>query len=72
MWKDLQKALSALYKCGVLVCWLQVDGWGTFFDCRERMGENLKVVLYPFVFSRLSMHMINVASPSPSVAAFAS
>lgn len=30
MWKDLQKALNALYKKGVSVWWLQVDGWGIF------------------------------------------
>lgn len=45
---------------------------GNFFYCIQCMGENLRAVLHPLVFSRLSMHMIDVASPFPSVAAFAS
>lgn len=45
---------------------------GNFFLLHAVHGEHLRAVLHPFVFSRLSMHMIDVASPFPSVAAFAS
>lgn len=72
MWNNLQEALNAAEKRSVLVWSLQVDGEGTFCCCIECMGENLREVLHPFVFRRLSMHMIDVASPFPSVAGFAS